>query len=163
MNNRETVQALLDAVQHGDLENAKTMLADGFRFSGPIPEPLNARAWLRMSASFKVAFPDLNYHFRVIGTEQNVVSSIEQLTGTQTGDFDLTSMMDMGVIPATCKSFATQPQKARITVEEGKIASWAVEPTRGAGVMAILQQLDIYITDVIVARQMWPNITHSGG
>jgi hypothetical protein len=163
MNNRETVQALLDAVQQGDLENAKTLLADGFRFSGPIPQPLNARAWLRMSASFKVAFPDLNYHFRVIGAEEAVVSSTEQLTGTHTGNFDLRSMMDMGVIPATNKSFTTQPQKARITVEEGKITSWAVEPTRSAGVMAILQQLDVYITDIVVARQRRPIITHSGG
>ena len=163
MNNRETVQALLDAVQQGDLENAKTLLADGFRFSGPIPGLLNARAWLRMSASFKAAFPDLNYHFRVISADENVVSSTEQLTGTHTGAFDLTSMMDMGVIPATHKSFATQPQKARLTVEEGKITSWAVESTRGAGVMAILQQLDIYITDIVVARQMWPTRTHSGG
>jgi hypothetical protein len=116
-----------------------------------------------MSASFKVAFPDLNYHFRVIGAEQDVVSSTEQLTGTHTGDFDLRRMMDMGVTPATNKSFATQPQKARITIEEGKITSWAVEPTRSAGVMAILQQLDIYITDMVVARQMWPIITHSRG
>lgn len=57
MNHRETVQALLDAVQNGDLENAKSMLADGFRFSGPVPQPLNSKAWLGMSASLKVAFP----------------------------------------------------------------------------------------------------------
>ena len=159
MNNRETVEALLDAIQQGNLEIAETMLADGFRFRGPVPEPLNARAWLGMSASLRAAFPDLDYHFKVIGTEEDVVSSTAQLSGTHTGDFDLTSMMDMGVIPATHKSFTARLQKTSITVEEGRITSWVVEPTQGAGVLAILQQLDIYITDVIVVRKMWPIIT----
>ena len=161
MNNIEAVQALLDAVQQGDLENAKTMLADGFRFSGPVPQPLNARAWLGMSASLKVAFPDLDYHFKVTGVEGNVVSATAQLSGTHTGDFDLTSMLDMGVIPATHKSFASKLQKTNISIAEGKITSWAVEPTTGAGLMAMLQQLDIYITDIIVAHKIWPIQTQS--
>ena len=156
MNNKEIVQALLDAVQRGDLENAKALLADGFRFSGPVPEALNARAWLRMSASLKVAFPDMDYHFKVTGVEGNVVGATAQLSGTHTGNFDLTSMLDMGVIPATHKSFATNLQKTNITVAMGKITSWAVEPTPGAGLMAMLQQLDIYITDIIVAPKIWP-------
>jgi hypothetical protein len=156
MNNRETVQALLDVVQQGDLEYAKTMLADGFRFSGPVPQPLNARAWLHMSASLKAAFPDLDYQFKVTGVVGNVVSSTAQLRGTHTGDFDLTSMMDMGVIPATHKSFAARLQKTTLTVEEGKITAWAVEPTEGAGLMAILRQLDIYITDIVRSRELWP-------
>jgi hypothetical protein len=161
MNHRETVRALLDAVQQGDLENAKTMLADGFRFSGPVPQPLNARAWLSMSASLKAAFQDLDYHFNVISVEGNVVRATAQLSGTHTGDFDLTSMLDMGVIPATHKSFAAKLQKTNISVEEGKITSWEVEPTTGAGLMAILQQLDIYITDTIVAPEIWPFQTHN--
>jgi hypothetical protein len=48
--------------------------------------------------------------------------------------------------------FAAALQKTRVTIKEGKITAWAVEPTAGAGLMAILQQLDIYITDVSVAR-----------
>jgi predicted ester cyclase len=153
MNKSETVEALLDAVQKGDFENAKTMLADEFRFSGSVPEPLDANAWLDMSASWKAAFPDLDYHFIVMGAEQDVVRSTAQLSGTHTGDFDLTNI-DIGVIPATHKSFAARLQKTRITVQDGKITSWAVEPTEGAGLLAILQQLDVYITDLIVVRKV---------
>ena len=107
MNKRETVQALLDSVQQGDFENAKAMLADDFHFSGPVPEPINKEAWLGMSASLKTAFPDLNYHFKVIGTEGDVVRSTSQLSGTHSGEFDLTTMQ-MGVIPATHKSFSVK-------------------------------------------------------
>jgi predicted ester cyclase len=100
VNKRETVQALMDSVQRGDFASARSMLAENFQFSGPVPEPINAKAWLGMSASLKTAFPDLNYHFKVIGTDGDVVKSTSQLSGTHSGSFDLTDM-NMGVIPAT--------------------------------------------------------------
>jgi predicted ester cyclase len=142
MNKRETVQALMDAVQKGDLEIAESMLADDFQFSGPVPEPINKEAWLGMSSSLMTAFPDLNYHFKVIGTEGDVVRTTSQLSGTHTGSFDLTNMQ-MGVIPATNKTFVTTREKTKITVKENKITAWAAEPTQGAGVMEILKQLDV--------------------
>ena len=131
----------MDAVQQGDLEIAESMLADDFQFSGPIPEPINKEAWLRMSSSLKTAFPDLDYHFRVIGTQGDVVRTTSQLSGTHSGSFDLTGI-NMGVFPATNKTFVTTREKTKITVKENKISAWIVEPTQGAGVMAILKQLE---------------------
>jgi predicted ester cyclase len=142
VNKREIVQALVDSVQKGDFETAKTMLADDFQFSGPIPEPIDKGAWLAMSASLKTAFPDLDYHFKVIGAEGDVVRTTSQLSGTHTGSFDLTNM-NMGVIPATNKTFSARREKTRITVKQNQVTSWEVEPTDGAGLMAILNQLDV--------------------
>ena len=142
MNRRETVQALMDAVQKGDLETAGSMLADDFQFSGPTPEPINKEAWLGMSSSLRTAFPDLDYHFKVIGTEGDMVRATSQWTGTHSGSLDLTSI-NKGVVPATNKSFVANRDKTKITVRENKITAWAVEPTQGAGVMEILKQLDI--------------------
>ena len=144
VNKRETVQALADSVQKGDFENAKTMLADDFQFSGPIPEPINKEAWLGMSSSLKTAFPDLDYHFKVIGADGDVVRATSQLSGTHSGSFDLTNM-DMGVIPPTNKAFSAKLEKTKITVRENKVTSWDVEPTDGAGLMAILKQLDVKV------------------
>ena len=147
MNKRETVQALVDSVQKGDFENAKTILADDFQFSGPVPEPINKEAWLGMSSSLKTAFADLNYHFKVIGADGDVVRATTQLSGTHSGSFDLTNM-DMGVIPATNRAFSTNAEKLKITVRENKIISWFAEPTEGAGLMAILKQLDVKVPTV---------------
>ena len=147
MNKRETVHALMDSIQKGDFENAKTMLADDFQFRGPVPEPINKEAWLGMNSSLRTAFPDLDYHFKVIGTEGDVVRTTSQLSGTHTGSFDLTNMQ-MGVIPATNKTFVATREKTKITVKENKITAWAVEPTQGAGVMEILKQLDVEIPTV---------------
>ena len=142
MNKREIVQALMDSVQKGDFENAKSMLADDFRFSGPIPKPINKEAWIGMSLGLKTAFPDLNCHYKVIGTEGDVVRSTSQLSGTHSGSFDLTNM-NMGVIPATNKTFSAKLEKTKVNVKENKITSWVVEPTEGAGLKAILGQLGI--------------------
>ena len=144
MNKRETVQALMDSIQKGEFESARTMLTEDFKFSGPVPEPINAEAWLGMSVSLKAAFPDLDYHFQVIGADGDVVRSTSQLSGTHSGSFDLTGM-NMGIIPATNKSFSAKLEKTKVTVRDGKIASWDVEPTDGAGLMAILKQLGVAV------------------
>ena len=140
MNKRETVQALMDAVQQGAFENANSMLAEDFQFSSAVSEPINKEAWLGMSASLKTAFPDLDYHFKVIGTEGDVVRTTMQLSGTHSGSFDLTNM-DMGVIPATNRAFSVKREKTKLTVKGNKITAWVVEPTEGAGLKAILVQL----------------------
>jgi predicted ester cyclase len=142
MNKREIVQTVMDSVQKGDFVKAKSLLSDDFQFSGPIPEPINREAWLGMSASLKAAFPDLDYHFKVIGADDDVVKTTSQLSGTHRGSFDLTNM-NMGVIPATNKTFSAKLEKTKITVKEDKISSWDVEPTEGAGLKAILDQLGV--------------------
>ena len=147
MNKREIVQSLMDSIQKGDFKNAKTLLADDFQFSGPIPQPINREAWLGMSASLKTAFPDLDYHFKVIGADDDVVKTTSQLSGTHRGSFDLTNMK-MGVIPATNKTFAAKLENTKITVKENKVTSWAVEPTQGAGLHAILEQLGVKLPTV---------------
>ena len=142
MNKRETVQALVDSIQQGDFETAKSMLTDDFQCSGLIPEPVNKETWLGMSASLRTAFPDLDYHFNVIGAQGDVVRTTMQLSGTHSGSFDLTNM-NMGVIPATDKTFVAKREKTKLTVKGTKITAWVVEPTEGAGLMAILGQLEV--------------------
>jgi SnoaL-like polyketide cyclase len=147
MNKREIVQSLMDSIQKGDFVHAKTMLADDFQFSGPVPAPINRDSWLGMSASLKTAFPNLDYHFNVIGAQGDVVKTTSQLSGTHTDPFDLTAM-NMGVIPATDKDFSVKVEKTKVTVKDNKVTSWAVEPTDGAGLSAILDQLGVKLPTV---------------
>jgi predicted ester cyclase len=140
MNKRETVQAFVDSIQEGEFENAKSMLADDFQFSDAVSEPINTEAWLGMSTNLKTAFPDLDYHFKVIGTEGDVVRTTMQLSGTHSGSFDLRDM-NLGVIAATNKAFSVKREKTKLTVNGNKITAWVVESTQGAGLKAILGQL----------------------
>ena len=147
MNSQETVQALMDSVQRGDFEKAKTLLADDFQFRGLIRKPISGRTWLRMSASLKMAFAGLNYHFQVDSANGNVVNSSSQMSGHNRGAFDLTGLK-MGVIAATNKDFSTARENHTITVKNEKVSSWVVEPTEGAGLMAILKQLDVKLSQI---------------
>lgn len=142
MNSQETVQALMDSVQRGDFDNAKTLLSDDFQFKGMIRRPISGKTWLKMSASLKMAFAGLNYHFKVDSAKGNVVNTSSQMTGNNRGAFDLTGL-HMGVISATNKNFSTARENHTITVKNEKVSSWVVEPTEGAGLMEILKQLDV--------------------
>ena len=144
MNKIETVEVFMDAIQQGDLKDAKSMLADDFQFSGLTPNPINKDGWFEMSASLKAAFPDLDYQFNTDGSSGDTVNISAQLRGTHKGDLDLTAM-HMGVIPATSKSFKAAHEHGKAMVRDGKVTSLAFEPTEGAGLMAILDQLGVKI------------------
>ena len=146
MDSKETAQALMDSVQRGRFDTAKTFLSDDFRISGFSPKPLNSKKWLNIIANLKMACADLNYHFQVQGTEGNVVHTTSQLSGTNSGAFDFTDI-NMGVISATNKKFSIAQEKTQITVKGDKVTSWTVEPTEGAGLQAILGQLGVKLPE----------------
>jgi hypothetical protein len=142
MDSKETVQALMDSVQRGRFDTARTFLSNDFKISGFFPTPLNGKTWLDTIANLKMACADLNYHFQVQSAEGNIVHATSQLSGTNSGAFDFTNLK-MGVISATNKKFSSTQQKTKITVQGEKVTSWAVEPTEGAGWDAILGQLGV--------------------
>ncbi len=151
MNSKETVQALMDSIQRGDFDNAKTLLADNFRFKGLVPGSISGRTWLKIGASLRLAFNGFKYNFKVNGADGDIVTSTSQLSGNHRGAIDLTGLR-MGVISATNRNFSTAVENNKITVKNGKVSSWVVEPTEGAGLTAILNQLGVKLPAVFPAR-----------
>jgi hypothetical protein len=147
MDSKETAQALMDSVQRGRFDTARTLLSDDFQIRGFSPKPLNSKKWLNIIANLKMACADLNYHFQVHGTEGNVVHTTSQLSGTNSGAFDFTDI-DMGVISATNRKFSIATEKTQITVKGDKVTAWTIEPTEGAGFAAILGQLGVKLPKV---------------
>ena len=144
MDTKTTVQSLMDAVQMGNFEKAKSFLSSDFKFSGPVPEPISGDAWMGMSANLKDAFPNLDYHFKVESVDGETAHISAELSGTHSRELDLTSM-HMGVIPATGKSFKAAHEHGQAMLRDRKIISWTMEPTDGAGLMAILGQLGVKV------------------
>jgi ketosteroid isomerase-like protein len=142
MNSQETVQTLMDSVQRGDFDKAKTLLSDDFQYKGLVHRPISGKTWLKLGASLRMAFNGLNYNFKVDNANGNVVNTTSQMSGNNRGAFDLTGL-HMGVISATNKSFSTATENHTITVKGEKVSSWVVQPTEGAGLMEILKQLDV--------------------
>ena len=142
MDAKTTVQTLLDSVQKADFEQARSLLSDDFQFIGSIPEPINRDTWLKISRSLNKAFPDLDYRFHVEGTDDNIVRIRAKLKGTHTNELDV-SAINLGVIPATNKSFINPHERGKVTVKGGKVTSWIVESIAGGGLMGILSQLGV--------------------
>jgi len=142
MDSKATVQALMDAVQKGDFVKAQSTLSNDFQFSGPVPQPISGPAWMGMSASLKTAFPDLNYQFKTESVDGDTVHISAQLKGTHKGTLDL-SAMGLGVIPPTNKTFAAALEHGESSVQDGKVKTWVMKSTEGAGLMAILGQLGV--------------------
>jgi hypothetical protein len=144
MDTKATVQSLMEAVQMGNFEKAKSYLSSDFKFSGPVPQPVSGKEWIDMSANLKDAFPNLDYHFMVESVNGDTAQVSAELSGTHKGTLDLTSM-HMGTIPATNKSFTAAHEHGKAKVQNGKVISLTFEPIEGAGLMAILGQLGIEV------------------
>lgn len=144
MDTKTTTQALMDAIQMGNFEKAKSYLSNDFIFSGPVPQPISGPEWIGLSTNLKAAFPDLNYQFKIESVVGDTANITAQLKGTHKGDLDLTAM-HMGVIPSTGRSFKAALEHGKVTVRDGKVTSLANEPTEGAGLMAVLGQLGVTI------------------
>lgn len=142
MDAKATVQALMESIQQGDFEKARSLLSEDFQFSGSAPEPVGGEAWLAMSRSMKKAFPNLDYHFHLVNIYANTARISMQLRGTQTGTLDLTDQK-MGKRRGSERSFVSAREDGRITVEGDRVTSWVVQPSEGAGMKAILGQLGI--------------------
>jgi hypothetical protein len=125
-----------------DLDSAASYLAEDFQFSGPVPEPVDSKQWLGLMKAMNAAFPDINYHTRILGVDGNVVKTASQLSGTHTNDLDL-STMGLGVIPATGKSFSIPEEQGEATVKDGKITSMHLNTGQDSGLMGILKQLGV--------------------
>jgi hypothetical protein len=136
-------KALMYAIQISDYEKTKSYLTADFKFSGSVPKPLKADAWLTMHKNLKKAFPNLEYHFRVESVQSGgVVKISSELKGTHKGDLDLTSIK-LGLIPATNKSFAAGREHGKLIIQNEKVVSWVVEPNKDTGMLVILNQLGV--------------------
>ena len=144
MNTKEIAEAYVDAFNRGDLNTLADLLADDYEFSGPIPDPVGRDQFLGLMELMWEAFPDMRINTRLVNIKGNVVHFTNQLAGTHTGDLDL-SAMGMGVIPATGRSFSMAREDGESVIADGYIISTHVQPTEGAGLMAILHQLGVEV------------------
>jgi predicted ester cyclase len=144
MRTQEIAEAYVDAFNRGDLNTLADLFADDFQFSGPLPDPVGRDQFLGLMELMWGGFPDIRFNTRLVDINGNVMHFTNQLAGTHTSDLDL-SFMGMGVIPATGRSFSMARENGEGVIEDDYIVSVYVEPTEGAGLIAILQQLGIEV------------------
>jgi hypothetical protein len=144
MSIREIAEDFAMAMNVGDWEKVASFLSEDFRFMGPVPEPIGGMEWIGLSKSLKRAFPDIQYNLRIDSIEGDVVRTTTQLSGTHTGELDLTAM-GFGVIPATGISFSNPEEEGDAVVKGDKVISLHVKSVEGSGLMGILQKIGVEV------------------
>lgn len=142
MGTQEAAQAWAEAENSLDFDTLASILADNFQLSGPMPEPVGAQEFLGLMRVMAAAFSELHFNTTITSVEGNVAKTTNQVTGTHTADLDL-SMMGMGVIPATGKSFSLPIEYGETVFEGDQVVSIYIAPNPDAGLMGILAQLGI--------------------
>jgi len=142
MSAEEITRAIFAAQEAGDIDTIASYLSDDFVLSGPIPEPVSGEQYLGLIRLLSAAFSDWAYNLSDVQLTGNVARTTHQITGTHTGDLDL-SPLGMPAIPATGKAVKLPVEHAEVTVEGDKVVRFHVDVPAGGGLPGILQQLGV--------------------
>jgi len=143
MGTREVAEAFLAAVDTLDLDGAAPYCTDDFMYSGPLPQPVSLDRWRGMATRMKAGFPDWHFSPQIEAVEGDTVYVTVQITGTNTGDLDL-SPVGGPFIPATGRSIQLPESTGRVMISGGRVSSFDLDVTPGtAGVFAVAAQLGV--------------------
>jgi predicted ester cyclase len=141
--NAETItRAIYEALESGDMDKVGSYLSDDFVFSGPTPEPISGEQWAGMQTLMRKAFPDWSFNLSDVQVMGNEARATHQITGTHTGDLDL-SPMGLAVIPATGKSIKLPTEQAVLTFEGDKVVRFHADPSPDSGLPGLFKQLGV--------------------
>ena len=145
MNKVDKVKRVFELIENKQGSQAQQYLSDDFRLSGPTPEPVDAQEWLALHDNvMSVAFPDWAWNISDIHQHGENLHMTFQVTGTQTGDLDL-SQVELPVIPASGKTIKLGQEEAMVEFDGDKICAVRVEPNPDAGLPGVLKQLGVGI------------------
>lgn len=144
MDPKEIVQTLMDAIQEGDFKKAHSLIHPNDFFCGPsmaITGMVLACPWMEIGKSLRAAFQDLDYQFKIEGVNGDSIRFSTQLSGTHTGDLDLTAMK-LGIIPPTHRFLSTAREHGTATVHRGRVIAWAMESPKCTSLFTLLEHLE---------------------
>ena len=142
MNKKETTRAIYKALESGNPESVGKYASDDFVFSGPIPEPINFEKWVGLQKQVRTAFPDWSFNLSDVQETENGTRTTLQITGTHTGDLDL-SALGLPVVKATGKSVKLPVEHVDITFKGDKVSKFHGDVPAGGGLPGIFKQLGV--------------------
>lgn len=138
------LEAAIQAVEAGDFDRARSLLADDFTFSGAVPEPIGPDAWLGIHRAFAAAMPDFSFNLSGVRESGAKVLAQLQLTGTQTHELAL-PIPGVKPVPPTGKHVSLPAEDIAVTTAGDKITNLDVSPVEGGGVAGLLSQLGVTV------------------
>ncbi|HZS76207.1 MAG TPA: nuclear transport factor 2 family protein [Ktedonobacteraceae bacterium] len=142
MNQTETVQTLLSAIEREEWAEAASYLTSDFTFSGAVPQPISGQEWLGIHKAFAAAYSNFSFNYQPGDEEGQQVHCSVQLTGKHTRDLRL-PIPGIPAIPPTGKQVSLPRESLMYTFRDGKVADLHVTSVEGGGLPGMLQQLGV--------------------
>jgi heme-degrading monooxygenase HmoA len=137
----QITRQVVAAIEARDFDAARALLSDDFEFSGAVPQPINADAWLGVHRALGAAFSDFSFRFQPAKTTGDMLEGTVQVGGTQDGEFRA-PVPGLPIIPATGKRVLNPMEHIRVTARGGKLTNWDVEHVSDGGLAGIVKQLN---------------------
>lgn len=142
MSATDTVKTFIAALEANDFGKAASYLSDDFVFSGVTPQPVGKNEFLGMQQSVQTAFPDWSFGLGDLSEAGDTVKMTLQISGTQTGQLDLTPV-GLPPVPPSGKKISLPKDRAEVTVKGDKITAFHNMASPNGGVVGMLQQLGV--------------------
>jgi hypothetical protein len=142
MGSQQLVQSLWTAIEAQQFDQALGYLTNDFQFSGPVPVPQSAQAWLGLQAALAKAMPNLTINYQSGSASDNAVTGSVQLIGTHTGEFSV-PVPGIPTIPATGRVITLPREAFTATVRDGKVAALHIDAQPDGGMASILAQMGL--------------------
>lgn len=140
MSTVETVEALVTALQSGDIELAAKLLSTDCMVSGFAPKPLTQEKFLALQSQLLVAMPDFSYNLSETHADGNEVHALMMISGTHTNTLAL-PMFGLREIPATGLEVVLPQVGSTWQVEHDQVVGIRIEEVAGGGLTGLLQQV----------------------
>ena len=162
MSTVETVEALVTALQSGDIELAAKLLSADCMVSGFTPKPLTQEKFLALQSQLLVAMPDFSYNLSEIHGEGNEVHALVRMSGTQNNALEL-PMFGLRDIPATGLAVSLPQVESTWQVEHNRVVGIQMQEVHGGGLTGLLQQVGAELPVLPRVGEIDPGTTDFGG
>lgn len=137
MNKQDVVKSLLTDLETNPT-HAEHYFTDDFKFSGPVPEPIDAHQWIQFHTALKRAFPDWKFNVQNLREENGKVTCTVSITGTHKQDLHLP---DFPTVPASGKKINLPKEQVTVTFKGEKVQEVKVQKVPGGGIPGIYKQI----------------------
>lgn len=142
MSNTDIVKAGLKAWESNDEQTISALVADDFKLSGPVPQPLGKQEFIGFMHTLLAALPDFAFNISSYEENGDTVIAKAHITGTHTG---ILALPGLPPIPPTGKKVSLPEEVQTYTLKNEKLHALSTDGRPDAGIPGLLTQLGVEI------------------